>query len=560
MKLLILILLCCSIGTNALAAKPSGLDKPSAKPELFKLQNPVEQAQELLSQQGLYKGKKDGIRTPELEKAIKAYQRTHDLKETGKITSELLAHMENIGRVRALIKRLDVVRKERQEKARLALLSDPRTRKLLEQKETEVADPTRDASQCFAAPSSRCLLHEAVESSRAVFEDDLRDWALGEILSAQVSSGMEEAAMETAARIKDSRLVIAALTNIAKTHAKERKISEALSGLSLIPVAQRRLSVLLEIARIYRDDDQKKELIEVINRILAGTQSIEELEDRLSLQIQAAEILSFGDKDRALKLLDEISDQARKSATNGSKVTLLRQAASAMANVGYPEWALKALDELPDDETRIPVLMSSVRAFLKDGRFQAARSTLERISAPRYRSVILADLSKSLWQAQERQKSMEALAEAQTLANSIKLPFAKNYTLSKIAETLIEIASQSGKSIQADQAYVVLNKIKDGRLKARGLWNLANAARQKGFVVTKGDLGEETELAMNAIKSKFSKAWILGDLAHHHFASGEKEQAQRALDLGLKTVQNLKNPWARSRALAKFGAVINRLD
>ena len=65
---------------------------------------------------------------------------------------------------------------------------------------------------------------------------------------------------------------------------------------------------------------------------------------------------------------------------------------------------------------------------------------------------------------------------------------------------------------------------------------------------------------MAEIKSQFSKAWILGDLAESHFNNGETEQAQKALKLGLQTVRDLKNPWARSRALAKFGVVLHRLD
>lgn len=550
----------CLISLSVLAAKPSGLGKPTAAPEVYKLKSPIQQAQELLKQQDLYGGEIDGIKTPALVEAIKKYQLQHGLKQTGRITASLLEHMENIGRVRALISRLDIVRKDRQAKARQALLANPATRKLIEEKENKVADPTRDASRCFESPSSDCLLKEAVESSRAVFEDDLRDWALGEILSAQVSTGLSDAAMETAARIKDSRLVIAALTNIAKAQAKEGNISEALSGLSLIPVAQRRLSVLLDIAAIHEDAGEREQQVQIINKILAGVFAVERLEDRLSIQIQAAETLSSADKERSLRLLEEITTTIKAQVKDRSQTTLLRQSASAMAKIGYPEWSLKALADLPDDETRIPVLMAATRAFLKEKRFQAARRTIQRISAPRYRSVILTDLAHKLWEDQKNDPAMKTLAEAQTLANSINLPFAKNYALSKITETLITIAGQSKDSLKAEQAYRILDKIKDDRLKAKGLWHLSTMSLQHGLVVQKTDLEKETDKAMGAIKSQFSKAWILGDLADLHYSSGQTKQAEKAFKLGLQTAKDIKNPWARSRALAKFGAVIHRLD
>lgn len=546
--------------TNLEAAKPSGLDIPDTKPEIYALKTPIEQAQELLKELGFYEGEINGQRSTKTIEAVLNYQREHTLKETGKVSRQLLEHLENIGRVKALIKRLDSVRKLRQDQARTALLSDPRTRKLLDPKKREIADPTRDSTVCFKSPTSTCLLNEAVESSRAVFEDDLRDWALGEILAAQVSIGLEKDAMKTAARIKDSRLIVAALANIARTQVKEGKLAEALSGLSLIPVIERRLSVLLDIAQAYQNKGETENLTLTINKILAGSEAITALETRLPLQIQAAEILSQSDKKRALELLDHISDIARASTSNGSRVTLLRHAASAMANIQYPEWALKALDELPDDETRIPVLMAAARAFLKMKRFDAALRTVSRISADRYRGVIFADVALALWQNGHRTRAHEILNEAQTLIKGIRLPFAKNFALSQIANVMIKMVSDNKETGLANAAFTVLSGISDARLKARGLWDLAHASDLHGFSITKGDMNKAAKRAIMDIKSNFSRAWMLGDLANAHQALGQNEVAQVAFKMGLKTAQELTNPWARSRALAKFGAVMSTLD
>ncbi|WP_417789379.1 peptidoglycan-binding protein [Terasakiella pusilla] len=560
MRTLSALVILALLSTPAGAAKPTGLDRPSAEPEVFTLDHPIKRAQELLKQLDFYKGKIDGLRTPALDNAISAYQRLYNLPQSSTISEEFLAHLENIGRVRILIGRLNMVRKQKQDSARQALLSDPRTRQLLEQKNREVADPTRDVSECFSQPSARCLLKEAVESSRAVYEDDLRDWALGEILAAQVASGLSTEAMETAGRIKDSRLIIAALTNIAKTHAKEGQIPEALSGLNLIPLAHRRLSVLLDVAETYKDAGNHEALSALISRILAGAQSVEDLEERLSLQLKAAELVASTDNQRALQLLRDATATIEKDLSDQPKLSLLRQTATTLAKAGHPNQALEAMGKLPNDDTRIPILMAAARAFLEQRKFKDAQSVIERILSARYRSIILCDLANQYWHTGERTRALQTLEEALNLSNDIKLPFAQNYAYAQITATLSAIVAESGDLVVAKQAYQTLGKISDDRLKARAFWRLNTIARQHGLQLSENDLDGETDQAMAEIKSQFSKAWILGDLAESHFNNGETEQAQKALKLGLQTVRDLKNPWARSRALAKFGVVLHRLD
>lgn len=560
MRTLSALVILALLSTPAWAAKPTGLDRPTAAPEVYTLDDPVKRAQELLQELGLYTGKIDGVRTTAFEDALKTYQRLYALPESGALDDSLLAHLENIGRIRALIGRLDLVRKQKQDSARQALLSDPRTRGFLAPKDTEVADPTRDVSHCFAAPTATCLLNEAVETSRAVYEDDLRDWALGEILAAQVSSGLTTQAMETAGRIKDSRLIIAALTNIAKTHAKEGQIPEALSGLNLIPLAHRRLSVLLDVARVYKTQGNHEALNALINRILAGTQSVADMEERLSLQLQAAELVATTDKKRALQLLQDATTTIEQNLSDQPQASLLRQTATTMAKAGHPDQALKALNKLPNDDTRIPILMAVARAFLVQHTPEKAQRIIEDIASARYRSIILCDLALHYWQTGQRRLALKALEDAQGLSTAIKLPFAQNYAYAQITATFSTMAADSGDLILAKQAYQTLAKINDDRLKARAFWRLNIIAHQHGLHVSERDLDSEADQAIADIKSQFSKAWILGDLAESHFQKGETEQAQKALKLGLQTVQTLKNPWARSRALAKFGVVLHRLD
>jgi hypothetical protein len=79
---------------------------------------------------------------------------------------------------------------------------DQATRDLIKSgKSDDVADPTRDATQCFDQPATMCLNSEALESAKAIGKAELRDWALGEILIAEARAGLGERAMETASRI-----------------------------------------------------------------------------------------------------------------------------------------------------------------------------------------------------------------------------------------------------------------------------------------------------------------------------------------------------------------------
>lgn len=540
------------------AAKPTGLDRMQLESEFYALKNPVWTAQEFLQDLGFYEGAIDGIRGPDLEKAIRSYQKKYGLQQTGKVSDDLLRHLENIGRVQMLLQRLGDVRKQKQEKARQALLANPTTRKLIENKKTEIADPTRDPATCYAHPTAVCLLDEAVASSHAVFEDDLRDWALGEILEAQVQVGLSDEAMETAGRIQDNRLVIAALTNIAKVQAKAGDTAEARSGLGLIPFMDRRLSVMLTIARHYHDVAAFDEMGSVLDEIVALSRSIQSPSVRLPVLIEVATMRSQLDRKAALGLLKEYVGIVRERLSGSARTTVLRQIATALADVGHAEWGLRTVEELPDDETRIPVLMASARAFLKRDRFEAARHAIERISAPRYRSIIMSDMGLALYQSGHEAEGHLELESAYTLARSIELPFAKNYALLKVLQVKKDIVLSKADKTQMRDVLEMSEKISDARMRAHFLWEVS-------AVLPTGDAlavvaQDQFRSAFEDIGSVFSKTWLLADLAAKHLAQEQTELAQKAFQLGMDTLQDLTNPWAKARALAKFGALAHQLD
>lgn len=195
------------------AARPTG--PPVDETPLGKPDDLVLRAQQALAKAGYYRGPQDGRMSRATKIAVRAYQIKARLRVTGRITKTLVDGLENSLQVRVLLKRLDKVRIENMGAAREALLKHPATRDLVTGTEEEVADPSRDKAACLEFIAVRCLLTESLESAKAIFKPELRDWALGEILVAQARAGLGPEAMDTAGLIRDPRLIIVALRDIA---------------------------------------------------------------------------------------------------------------------------------------------------------------------------------------------------------------------------------------------------------------------------------------------------------------------------------------------------------
>ena len=171
------------------------IDRLSASPNVLR-------AQKALSKLGLYLGPEDGHLDQATRAAIRIYQRATGIDITGRITLDMIGKLEYAVGVRKLMRQLEEARSKSITDARSKLLSHPATRDLIKSgKSDDVADPTRDATQCFDLPATMCLLSEALESAKAIGKAELRDWALGEILIAEARAGLGERAMETASRI-----------------------------------------------------------------------------------------------------------------------------------------------------------------------------------------------------------------------------------------------------------------------------------------------------------------------------------------------------------------------
>ncbi len=205
------------------AARPTG-EIPERELRPAKTNDRVLRVQKALAKLGLYRGPVDGRMTAETKAAVRAYQTSAEARVTGRINRKLVEELENSIQVRLLLKRQDKVRIDNMSAARDALLKHPATRDLVTGKKDGIADPTREKAACLESITVRCLLSEALESAKAIYKPELRDWALGEILVAQARASLGPDAMKTAGRIRDPRLIIVALRDIAE--------AQAISGLN----------------------------------------------------------------------------------------------------------------------------------------------------------------------------------------------------------------------------------------------------------------------------------------------------------------------------------------
>ena len=142
----------------------------------------VYRTQVLLVRFGFLDGAPTGDLNEPTRVALCLYQRSLGISEDGAPSQALLERMEFTERTVALRERLEAARADQIEVARVALLANPRTRQLVAGRAVaERADAARDVSGCLAAPTVRCLLGEASESAKAVYENRKRDWVLREI-------------------------------------------------------------------------------------------------------------------------------------------------------------------------------------------------------------------------------------------------------------------------------------------------------------------------------------------------------------------------------------------
>lgn len=514
----------------------------------------VERIQRGLVRYGLYRGPVDGIMGPETEKAIRAYQTRIGIRADGRVTEELANHVETGDKVKELLQRLEKTRQEESDAARQALLGHPATRDLLIFEPGEIADPTRDATACFEKPSIRCLLTEASESAKAVHRNELRDWALGELLAAQARAGLPGEAMETAARIGDPRLILVALRDIAEAEAWAGRTADALGAAAIIPDAERQAEAFVAIARI-QVRHGSEDLSETLDRLNHAIGRVERRLRRISLMCGAVSILSeSGAVSEARNTLAKAHELAISLDSDVDRQTALRSIASALADMGDPDGALGVLDSVGGDIDRTPVLVTAAKAQARSGDPDRALETAEGIEAGRYKAIVLSRIAVAQAEGGDGAAAADTLEAATEAIASIKLPFARDFALGRIALAFAETARHDQGGF--DRAVETAQRITDFRLKAQTFWTIAAERARAGDDDGAGTARQLARTATEAVKSPLSRVWVFGDIAKRYAAEGEEDAAWSAFADGLSQAAGIENAWARSRALSRLALAL----
>lgn len=552
-------------GPLANAAAPSFPPVPSVndgRSEVAPTPSLIMQIQEGLRNAGLYSGPIDGVMSDTIAEAIRAYQRRTGRPVDGLATKDLADHMATQAEVGEMLKRLEHAKEAKIEEARRLLLSRAETRGLLsEEIKNEVADPTRDPTPCFRNPNEECLLGEAVESAKAIYKSELRDWAYGEILAAQAKAGLVKSAIETVSRIGDPRLIMVALRDIATAQAKEGRIDEARSAANIIPDPQKKVEALIAVADILVRHGDKAGAVKTAREIVELANTFDRGLGQVTVLTQMAIIMKkAGEPEEARRILAELealaeSNNPKTGLKRSERGAALRHVASALAEIGEPAKALDIVAKAPGSFDRTAVEMSAATAHAEAGDIDRALVTAGEIKNSRYLAVVLGRIAVAQARANKKAAAADTIAQALAASSDVKMPYAKSYAISQIALALIEMSKFVGNSALS-QAERTAQRIEDDRLRAYTLWTVAAAYEEKGARKQAEDASALADRATADIKSALSQVWLLGDIASERAALGQGEFAATAFKRGLRISESIHNSWGRSRALAKLAGTL----
>ena len=520
----------------------------------------VRNIQNSLARMGFFSGEIDGRMSEALRDAVEAYQRATGRNPDGKVTKELAEHLETQDRVGVMLERLDTERDAKIAAARKALMEREETRKLLkDENEREIADPTRDASGCFAAPTEKCLLNEAVESAKAIFKPELRDWAYGEILVSQAKAGMIDDAIATVRRIGDARLIIVALRDISRALAQQNRIKESREVAELIPDLSKRLEALSALVEIMLIKDGKQSAQDTAEGIIREARGLDDTLKRITIDSQMAVAISkAGNAKRALAVLSDLQSIIRSTKsfeTPGERGVALRHVAQAFAEMGEPGRSLVLLTDISGDDDRTAVLLSASKAQARAGNSDEALATAGRIVTDRYKAAALGRVAAEMARNGEEEKAFALVGYALRLTRGIDLTYARSYAAGQIALSLVDIGGRYGEKAFS-RAIEATKSMDNDQLRAYVLWTVANAQSRMAM---SGDADETSKLADRATRmmvSSFDQVWMLADVASERIAAGESDLARAAIDRGLVIAKGISDASGRARALARLAAAL----
>ena len=370
--------------------------------------------------------------------------------------------------------------------------------------------------------------------------------------------------METASRIRDPRLIIVALRDIAEAQAASGLSVQALNAAEIIPNPLKQAEALAAIADIQVRRGDSEDARATAERLLLLLEKIENVLTRVSLKTRAAVILArTGNAAGAQDILAETEAFAREEINSKYRSVALRHVAKALVESKQLAQALTVLSDVPEDSNRTPVLITAATQQARAGDAAAALATADTIEAVRYRAVVLGRIALMQAEKGDLEAAEVTLEMALAAIEKIRLPYARSYAVSNVSVSMAGIGKLPGAEARAEaifrKATATAGNIDDNRLRAHTLWTIAAeqvcAGNEAGAAATR----KLAETATGEIKSTLSRVWMFSEIATAHAHEGEDEAAWEAFDHGHRVAQSINNPWGRARAFGKLAATLIEL-
>jgi len=542
------------------AALQSGDFQARALSQLMPRSPVIDRVQVLLKEFDIYTGPVDGRMNDELSAAVKHYQTISGLAPDGRINEELLAHIEFKGQAQRLLARLEEVSENQRDIARKQLRQSSVTRSLVDHNQRNiVADPTRDPTICYDAPTVTCLITEAIEAAKAVHRRHFRDWVYGEIAIVQARARMPDAARASAGSIDDPRLIIKTLRNIAQVQAETDQLDAAAVSAGIVPDQWSRMEALTALAGGQARAGDWPAARQLTTDILAMLNEVNDERPKTALLGELAGALAAaGDQATALLILQ---DEARRvldlsnSPNATARVYRLSTLSTAYSDLDRPIEGRAHLPDAIHAVQRRTALIALARAEARAAHDAVAAEVAAELSEAQYRAVALADIGRIQMAAGRAQVARgnldEAISSAEKINSSRK--FSRAHAIDRISDAWLAGGFVSESENTAGQ-------IGDAKLRAFAFARIGQFNQAQGNALEARRLFQRMDAVAAKISSPLDRVWMYANASLYLAARGNSATALGTFNDALKIVRHMTSSWARAQALVRLVSALGGLS
>lgn len=495
----------------------------------------------------LFHGSANGRLNNETVQAIRNYQRQYNITVDGKATASLLRHIEHYGRPNNLKEKLEAARRRQIEQARQALLSDPRTRDLInDPAPAKTSEKPAEARDCIDTPNADCLISSAVLIAATIKRNEYRDWAHRDIIQAQAVLGEITAARQTIKTITDPRLTIVSLRETVAALSQSGHTDSALSVADIIPGHDNQARALISVvaARANAGDISVSE--QVIARL---SNKLSQIDDSYSAADVAANLSAAVAQTpletAALRLLQDLYITIRSRENASFALGVL---ATAFAQLGQIEQAQSILAE-DKINTHSSAQLAIITHFTATDRIIDAQNELAKLDLPQNHVFALCQIAQAQARSNKTNEARMNLARASNAILDIERPHAANVARVRVAEAWFATAGY-------DESIQLLENIEDRILKAQSFWRLASQAIEIPDMPRVSAFESKALSSTYDIDSAFDRASTFLYAAALEAKSNRNAAANRLFQLALNETRGIRTPWWRARIYAKLAAML----